>query len=298
MTADIVFDNLRKKQRRSLNVGNGAFEVMLGTAFACYLDEARAPTFGRFCRGAFGPRLHEYWPDRFADEPQTELFGLMMGTEIPRAEYPAIIEALEKLAEGFAHDTIDARVSWNRKSDFERWTRELIALTRESLAAPPEPYDAAPPAVIDDITRRLTNIYNRVPTADEIRKALHLAFDAADRKIRPNEIDAVLRLEQRLKVELYRTSLSRMHDFAQVYGGRDWEVIGGDQIPPGTFPQFLATLQRKLTHSRAGGIAVELAGTHAPEEVNAIMQRINSLPEALRAKKIVSFSSKGKRDVR
>jgi hypothetical protein len=283
MTGDIYFDNLRKKQRRSWTVGNGAYQVILGTVLACYLDEARAPTFGRFCRGAFGPRLYEYWPDRFPDEPQTELFFLVMGEEIPRAEYPAIIEALEKLADGFAHDTIDPRVSWNRKSDFVKWTHELIALMRESLAAPPEPYDAAAPAVVEDITRRLTNIYQRVPTADEIRKALHLAFDAADRKIRPSEIDAVLRLEQRFKVELVRAPGFSRLDFMQTPSGGTWEVIGGDQIPPGTFPQFLATLQRKLTHTKADGIAMELAG-RTPKEVDAIMQRINSLPAPLRAK--------------
>ncbi len=134
MTADIYFDNLGEAD---WNVGNGAFEVILGTAFACYLDEARARAVAQFCRGAFGPWLHEYWPERYPDEGQTELFFLVMDERIPRAEHPAIIEALEKLADGFAHDTIDPRVSWNRESDFVEWTRELIALMRESLAAPP-----------------------------------------------------------------------------------------------------------------------------------------------------------------
>jgi hypothetical protein len=141
MTGDVYFDNLDKKTK-SWIASNGIFEVILSTAFACYLDEARAPTFARFCRRAFGPDLHEYWPDRYTNEPQKELYYLVMGEHVPRAEYSAIIEALEKLADGFAHDTIDPRVSWNRKSDFVEWTRELIALMRESLAAPERPPSA------------------------------------------------------------------------------------------------------------------------------------------------------------
>ncbi len=66
--------------------------MVLGTTLACYLDEVRAPAFAQFCRDAFGPWLHEYWPDRYSDE-QTKLFFLVMDEDIPRAEYPAIIEA-------------------------------------------------------------------------------------------------------------------------------------------------------------------------------------------------------------
>jgi hypothetical protein len=134
MSGDIFFDNLGGK---SWTVRNAAFRVILGTALACYLDAAGAPTFAQFCRGVCGPWLHEYWPDRYPVE-QTELYLLVMDERIPRAEYPAIIEALEKLADGFEHETIDPRVAWGG-GDLVGWTQELVEFMRESLAAPERP---------------------------------------------------------------------------------------------------------------------------------------------------------------
>jgi hypothetical protein len=133
MAGNILIDESGAK---GWDASNGMFRVVLGTAFACFLDEARAPTFALYCRRAFGPDLHETWPDRYPDEPQLTYYVFSMHRDIPHAEHAAIIEALEKLADAFEHDTIDSRVSWNRESNFAERTRELIALMREELAPP------------------------------------------------------------------------------------------------------------------------------------------------------------------
>ncbi len=93
------------------------------------MRHARPPSHGSAAAPADHGCSNEYWPDRYPAE-QTELYLLVMDERIPRAEYPAIIEALEKLADGFEHETIDPRVVWG-EGHFAWWTQELIALMRE-----------------------------------------------------------------------------------------------------------------------------------------------------------------------
>jgi hypothetical protein len=133
MAGNVVFDSFDTK---GWNVSNGIYEIILGTAYEIYLDKTRAPTFAKYCRDAFGPFLHESWPDHYADEPSKTYYVLAMDKNIPRAEQYAIIEALEKLATAFDSDTVDPRVSWNRakRQEFVNWTRDLISLMRRSLA--------------------------------------------------------------------------------------------------------------------------------------------------------------------
>lgn len=136
MASLIQFDNLG----RGWQVRRGLFDVIVGSSFGLYVGASAAPTMWAKLPVIFGTHLHQCWPDRFP-AVEADGFDFIEFDRFPRAEREVLANAVSHFLDDLERNTVDPHVDWNpaRREIVIEATQRLLALMRESLAAPELP---------------------------------------------------------------------------------------------------------------------------------------------------------------